>query len=368
MRAVIAHDFMELYGGAERVTQEVAQAFPGAPVWTILGRTAVARRMTVDDRWHSLLPEDERLLRHYRYLAPALPALVHRRRLPAADVLIASSYAFAHHFRTVNDAPQVCYCHSPLRFAWTMTAEYRERWAAGAVRGRAFDAMTTRLRKADVAAARRVALFVTSSDFVGRQIEEFYERTAVVIGAPINTGTFVPAAERDPPGGPFFLLCGRLVEPYKKVRLAVEAFRRLPGQRLVIAGDGPERERLQADAPDNVEFVGHLADRDLVPLLQQCEALIFPSADDLGLMPLEAMACGRPVLAFDGGGARHTVVEGVTGTFFAEQSADAIVGVVERFRADDYDARRIRAHLLRWDRARFHERLHDSVGLAVPHA
>lgn len=365
MRVVIAHDFIETYGGAERVTEVMAEAYPDAPVWTILGREEVAERMKLHDRWHSVLPRAELLLRRYRGLAPVMPAIVRARSLPVADVLLTSSYAFAHHFRTRNRAPQVCFCHSPLRFAWTMTPEYRERWAGSGVRAKAFDRIARHLRKSDLAAARNVHTFLTSSDFVAGQIREFYGRDATVIGTPINTGTFVPAEHRDPEGGPFFLLCGRLVEPYKKVNLAVEVFRRLPQHRLVIAGDGPERENLQARAPDNVSFVGHLDDVDLIPLLQQCEALLFPSMDDLGMIVLEAMACGRPVLAFNGGGAQHTVVPGLTGDFFQEQTVESMLGVVRDFDADNFDSSRIREHVDYWARAAFRRRLREAVEQAV---
>src|SRR4051812_36101824 len=260
MRVVIAHDFMEMYGGAERVTEEMAAAFPDAPVWTILGRQPVADRMGVGDRWHSVLPQNDALLRNYRRLAPALPSIVSWAKLPEADVLITSSYAFAHHFRTRDRAPQVCFCHSPLRFAWTMTREYRDEWAGHGLRGRAFDMMVENLRRADVAAARRVTHYLTSSSYVADQIQDFYGREAHVIGAPINTERFVPLEKRVNGHAPFFLLCGRMVEPYKKMDVAIEAFRQLPHLRLVVAGDGPARERLEAGAPENVEFVGHLAD------------------------------------------------------------------------------------------------------------
>ena len=131
MRVVIAHDFMETYGDAERVTEQMALAFPDAPVVAILGREDVARRMGVAERFRSLLPERPTLLRHYRLLTPAFPARADRRRLPEADVVLSSSYAFAHRLRPRGGATRVCYCHSPLRFAWTMTDRYQEEWAAG---------------------------------------------------------------------------------------------------------------------------------------------------------------------------------------------------------------------------------------------
>src|SRR5947209_9515005 len=142
MRVVITHDFMETYGGAERVTAEMARAFPDAPVVAILGRRAVARRMGIDDRFRTLMPEHDPLLRHYRWLAPGFPLLVDHVKLPEAHVVLSSSYAFAHRLRTRGDAPRVCYCHGPVRFAWSMTDSYQRKWAPGQIRGEAFEPVT----------------------------------------------------------------------------------------------------------------------------------------------------------------------------------------------------------------------------------
>jgi glycosyltransferase involved in cell wall biosynthesis len=358
MDVVITHDFAENYGGAERVTEEMALEFPDAPVWGILGRSEVLERMGIRERWHSILRPREGLLRHYRRIAPLYPMLVHRATLPDADMLLTSSYAFAHHFRTANRAPQVCYCHSPLRFAWSMTADYRAVWAPGRAAGPAFDAMAGWMRLSDRRAAACVSLYLTQSAYVAAQIERSYARPAKVIGAPVDCERFRPAR----PGrqSDYFLLCGRLIEPYKKPSLAVEAFRGLP-HRLVIAGEGPALAELRELAPGNVEFVGHLEDGDLVALMQGCAAALFPSRDDFGLIPLETMACGRPVLAFAGGGARQTVVPGVTGEFFSEQTVAAIRGAVRRFDPGAYDPERVRAHAEQWDRQAFRRRLRETV-------
>jgi glycosyltransferase involved in cell wall biosynthesis len=362
-KVVIAHDFMETYGGAERVTEAIAEAFPDAPVYAILGRRAVARRMGVDDRFTSLLAPRPGVLRHYRLGTPLLPAVVGANRLPVADVLITSSYAFALRFRTENDAPQLCYCHSPLRFAWSMTDNYRDRWAGGRAARASFDALAAGMRRGDRKAADGVAQFLTQSPFVADQIERFYGRDSDVIGAPVDCTRFKPAVESNG-GGDYFLFTGRLVEPYKRAVETVAAFAELPA-RLVIAGDGPERGRLERMATDNVTFTGALEDSELVPLMQGCRALIFPSRDDFGLLPLEAMACGRPVLAYSGGGARFTVEAGTTGAFFDEQTPDAIAQAVREFDPREYDSARIRAHAMQWDRVPFRERIVEAVNSLV---
>jgi glycosyltransferase involved in cell wall biosynthesis len=188
-------------------------------------------------------------------------------------------------------------------------------------------------------------------------VRAFYHRNVEVIGVPIDTGKFRPSG-RDPDD--YFLLVGRLLEPYKRVGIAVEAFRLL-GRRLLIAGDGPAMSELRAIAPPNVELLGYQDDAALVELMQGCQAAIFPSRDDFGLVPLEVMACGRPVIAYGQGGALHTVVAGVTGEFISEQTPEAIVAAVEAFDPARYDADAIRAHALQWDRERFRERIVDAV-------
>jgi len=361
LRVVIAHDFMETYGGAERVTEQMARAFPDAPVVAILGREAVAERMGVGERFRSLLPERPTLLRHYRLLTPALPALVDRRRLPHADVVLSSSYAFAHRLRPPGGAVRVCYCHSPLRFAWTMTDRYQEEWGGGPASRRAFELLAAAMRTSDRAAAADIDRWLTHSPNVADQIERFYDREATVIGAPVDCDRFQPAGA---PPGDYFLFCGRLVEPYKRARVLLEAFRELPGERLVVAGDGPALEDLRVVAPPNVEFTGQLDDDALVALMQGCRATLFPSRDDFGLVPVEVMACGRPVIAFAGGGARHTVVPGLSGLLVRAQTADAFRRAIERFRDDAFDSALIRAHALRWDAPVFRERLVAAVEAA----
>ena len=306
--------------------------------------------MGFEGRFHSLLPERPALLRNYRKLTPVLPALVSRSRLPECDLLITSSYAFAHGFRTQNGAPQLCYCHSPLRFAWSMTPDYAAAVPGGRAGALALRALAAGLRVPDRRAARRVTRYVANSRYVAQQLEQNYGRQAQVIWPPVDTNHFRPS----PSGGvgDYFLFSGRLIEPYKRPSLAIEAFRGLPN-RLVIAGDGPAKEMLRRRAPVNVSFTGHLDDRNLVSLMQGAAAVIFPSRDDFGLVPVEAMACGTPVIAFAGGGALETVVAGVTGELFAEQTAESLRAAVQEFDPSRYDKLKIREHAERWNPDRF---------------
>lgn len=354
---VIAHDFAELYGGAERLIQEVATEFPRAPFYAILGRPEVAERMGVAERFHTLYPSPGVLLRHYRLAAPLYPSLVRHRRLPAADVLVTSSYAYIHGVRTANDAPQLCYCHSALRHAWSQSGAYSEELPGGVLTQRAFPAFAAMMRRADRRAARRVTRYVTQSPFTAEQLARFYGVEAQVVPPPIDTDLFHPGGEL----GDSFLFAGRLVEAYKKPSLVVKAFNELPDLKLRIAGTGPARAALEEIAGPNVTFLGHLDNEQLVAEMQSCLALVFPSIDDFGLVPVEVAACGRPTLAFAGGGALHTVAEGLSGTFFEEQSVDAIVSALRAFDPAAYDPARIREHAMAWDRHKFRAAMRSQV-------
>ena len=191
-RVVITHDFLETYGGAERVTQEMAAAFPDAPVVAMLGRPSVAERMQIRERFHSVLAPRRRVLARYRALAPVFPSIADRVRLPEADVVLSSSYAYAHRFGTRGEARRVCYCHSPLRFAWSMTEGYRDELAGGAVSGRAFELFAAAMRLSDRRSAQGVDEYLTQSPFTAEQIRRFYGREATVIGAPVDCERFHP--------------------------------------------------------------------------------------------------------------------------------------------------------------------------------
>lgn len=365
-RVVIAHDFLEAYGGAERIAVAIAGAFPEAPFHLILGRPEVVKRMGLDGRAEALVRPPPALLRWYRLAAPLYQGMVAASRLPAADVLVSSSYAFAHGFRTENRAPHLCYCYSPLRFAWTMTDEYGRGLGLGAAGVAALRALAAPMRWADRRAAARVTRYVAESRYVAEQIGRFYGRPAEVLHPPVDTVRFHPAPDPHDHDG-YFLFCGRLVEPYKRPGIAIEAVRGT-GLRLVVAGDGPALPALRERAGPNVEFVGHLEDADLVALMQRCAAAVFPSRDDFGLIPVEVAACGRPVLAYRGGGALETVAPGVSGEFFDRQDADTLRGAMMAFDPDRYDPGAIRAHAERWGVERFQARLRELVEeLAAEH-
>jgi glycosyltransferase involved in cell wall biosynthesis len=357
VRVVIAHDFYETFGGAERVTAEIAATFPDAPVYAILGRRSVAARMGIEDRVFPLLPERSRLLQRYRWLAPAYPKLVSTARLPAADVIFSSSYAYAHGFQTENCAPKICYHHGPFRHLWQQDA-YIESLPGGAAGRQAFAVYAAGARTADRRAAASISSFLTQSPFTAEMIEHAYHQRADIVPPPVDTDLFLPSGS---PSNGYFLFVGRLVEAYKRPSIVVEAFARMPDLKLLIAGDGPARAQLQSQATENVHFLGNLNDHELVEAMQGCEAIVFPSADDFGLVPLEANACGRPVIALRAGGALHTVRPGISGEFMDEQTADGIVRAVRSFDRSKFNPEAMRNHALQWSAGSFRARIRAAV-------
>jgi glycosyltransferase involved in cell wall biosynthesis len=214
------------------------------------------------------------------------------------------------------------------------------------------------MRATDRRAANRVDTYLTCSSFVAEQIRSFYGKEPHRVNAPVDVDRFRPAGSGHQG---YFLFLGRLIEPYKRPTAVVDAFASLPGRRLFVAGDGPELEHLRARAPENVSLLGRLNDAELIPLIQHCAAVIFPSRDDFGLVPLEAMACGRPVIALSAGGALDTVEHGRTGEFLSESTPEAIADAIQRFDPDAYDPAEIRSIAERWDRRVFRRQLIEAV-------
>ena len=351
---LITHDFAFDYGGAERVTEAFARAFPEAELLFVGADRAVLERMGVSDRATTILPLG-RFRGRYRSLAPIYPLLAGSR---SADVVLSSSYAFAHHVRARDFHLE--YCHSPLRQLWV--AEDRYRASVGGTMRAGMTLFGGPLRRLDRRAVERVDELVASCENVRARIRSVYAREAAVLHPPVDTAVFRPSgAERE---AGLALAVARLVEPYKAVRSLLDVFAQLP-YRLVVAGDGRDGAALRASAPPNVEFVGHVGDDELRDWYGRASLVVFPGEDDFGLVPVEAMACGTPVVAADGGGARETVVHGATGLRFRDGGLEQ---AVRQAMETEWDASAIRLHALAFDTSAFVERIRGLVAARLGEA
>lgn len=342
LNVALVHDWLITLGGADRVLLALHDLFPRAPLYTTLytpGRLPDPfRLMEVRPSWLQRIPG---ATARHRWLVPVMPLALRSFDLRRYDVVISSSHACAKGVRVGDGALHICYCHTPMRYAWDRRGEYLG--ALPAVARPLAGAALSLLRRWDVRTARGVHHFVANSDFVAGRIRAYYQRAAAVIYPPVDVGFFTPAGGGAPAdGGAFFLLVSRLV-PYKRVDLAIEAFNRL-GRPLVVVGDGPEAPRLRSLAGPTIRFAGTVSDAALRGYYRQCRGLIFPGIEDFGLTPVEAQACGRPVIAYAEGGLLESVREGVSGLFFREPTAQALVECVRAFEGRRFDPETIRRH------------------------
>lgn len=359
MKIALAHDYLNQEGGAERVARVFCQTFPDSPLYTSLYDAA-----RMDPFWQgvdlrtSFMQALRPSARTAKALLPLYPLAFESFDFSGYDVVLSSCSTFAKGLLTGPDTYHICYCHSPARFAW-MYHDYVARMSLGPVGRAVLPAVVAPLRVWDFAAAQRVDAFLANSRATARRIAKFYRREAAVLHPPIDVNSFHPATTTEP----YFLILARLL-PYKRIDVAIEAFNRLR-RPLLVVGDGPDAVRLRRMAGPAIRFAGRVSDEEARHHLRHCQALIWPGEEDLGLAPLEALASGRPVVAYRAGGAVETLVDGVTGTFFDRQSPDALVEALRGFDPDSYDPAVLHAHVSEFDLFVFQQRLRQFVEASV---
>ena len=360
MNVALVHDWLTGMRGGERCLEVFCELFPEAPVFTLL-HIPGSVSPTIEDRrirtsFIQRLPDAERRYRHY---LPLFPAAVRRFDLRGYDLILSSSHAVAKSVRVPEGALHVCYCFTPMRYVWDLYDEYFRSRASWPTR-MLMPPVAAALRRWDRRTAAGVHHFVAISRFISDRIRLAYGRESDVIHPPVDVSRF--RIDESPPKD-FYLVVSALT-PYKRVDLAVEAAGRL-GCRLLVVGTGPEERRLRSLAGPTVELLGWRDDSTIAELYAGCRALIFPTLEDFGITPLEAMAAGRPVIAFGQGGALETVVppggaEPPTGLFFADQTVDALADGIRRFESGQYrfEPKALRLRAEAFDRALFKERIH----------
>jgi glycosyltransferase involved in cell wall biosynthesis len=348
-RVAIVHDWLPEVGGAERVLAEMINVLPDADLFSLLDFIPESERgflqgKTVHTSFLQSLPGARRL---YRMYLPLMPLAVEYFDLSQYDLILSSSYAVAKGVLSGPDQLHLCYCHSPIRYAWDLQEQYlrhtgRHRGVAGFVAR----ALLHYIRLWDCRTSNGVDVFAANSQFVSRRIWKVYRRYAKVIYPPIEQ-PMRPSMETSVESSNIYLSLGRLV-PYKRVDLLIEAFRRMPGRTLHVIGDGPERSQLQKGVPRNVKFLGRVSEVSLKGALRSARALVFAAEEDFGIAPVEAQAAGIPVIAYGKGGALETVIHGVTGVLFREQTVEAVIGAVEAAEKMRFEPRDLQANARRF--------------------
>jgi glycosyltransferase involved in cell wall biosynthesis len=345
MRIAIVHDYLNTLGGAEKVLQSILECFPDADLYSLFDVLTPEDRAQLGYRecTTSFLQKMPGIAQRHRLYLPLMPLAVEQLDVSSYELVISSSWAVAKGVLTGPDQLHVSYVHSPMRYAWDLQHEYlRVSGLEHGLKSWIARALLHRLRLWDVRTANGVDDYVANSHFIARRIGKAYGRTAHVIYPPVTVPAFIPAA----PKADFFMTASRLV-PYKNVDNIVAAFRRLPDEKLMVVGDGPELRRIQQLAGDNVTFTGFVPGDELRGMLAAARAFIFAAEEDFGIAPVEAQAHGTPVLALRRGGARESVVERgdeATGLFFDSPTPECIAGAVSAFRRMETAFRREYCH------------------------
>lgn len=358
MRVALVHDWLVSPGGAERVLLDFHRLWPRAPIYTAAYEPAKFpefRDADVRPTWLNRIALAKR--KHQLFSVPRAWAFK-GLDLSGYDLVLSSSSAESKYVRTGQKTLHICYCHTPVRYYWSDYDWYRQNPPFGPLNPLAQAALPVLipfLRRMDYRAAQKVDVFVANSVNVQQRIEKYYGRDSAVIYPPVSTGRFKVAQG----AGEYYLVLGRQVA-YKRLDLAVDAFNEL-GLPLVVAGTGEEIKVQRPRSNSNIRYVGRVPEEELPDLYAKATALIFPAEEDFGIVPVEAQACGRPVIAFGQGGALETVVEGKTGLFFNEQTAESLVEEVRRFQAMTWDPGAIRAHAEKFDETVFVSRIKEFV-------
>jgi len=352
-KVAIVHDYLNQYGGAERVLEALHDVYPSAPVYTSIYAPKVMpasyKKWDIRTSFMQRLP---RIMKLHQLYLPLYPTAFETFDLSEYDVVLSSSSAFAKGVITQVTTLHVCYCHSPMRFVWNYSDYIEGERMAGRARV-VLPLVLNYVRLWDEVSSRRVDSYIANSRVVARRIKKRYGRQATVINPPVDTALYNPQ-----PGGKhsdYFLIVSRMI-PYKRLDIAIDAFTKL-GLPLKVVGQGRQEAELRSRAGSNIEFLGALPDIQVRKLYAGCRAFVFPGEEDFGITPLEAQASGRPVIAYGGGGALETVVPHRTGEFFSRQTAESLAEVVGRFNDNDYDPAAIRQHAESFDREVFKRRI-----------
>ena len=359
MKVALVHEWLTTLGGSERVVWAFHRLFPEAPVYTSVHRRDLLPREFHDlDVRPSFLQRLPGATHHYQKLLPLMPLAFEQFDLSEYDVVLSSHHACAKGVITSPDTLHISYVHTPMRYAWDLFHPYQQ--SMSPLMRPVAALLLSQIRQWDVLSANRVDHFLANSREVARRIQKHYRRPAHVIHPPIDTALY----ERSEAVGEHYLVVSRFV-PYKRVDLAIEAANRL-GFPLKVIGAGPlEPELRRLATSKHITFMGHLSDEAVRQEMARCRALLFCSFEDFGLVPLEVQAAGRPVIAYGSGGALETVIDGVTGAFFQEQTVDSLCQAIRRFEALSLDSSVIQRHARNFDFEAFAEQLTGFVSQAL---
>ena len=338
MKIAIVHDWLVTDAGAEKVLKSILDIYPDADLFSLVDflddkdRQSILGTKVVRTSYIQKLPFAKN---HFRNYLPLFPNAIESFDLSSYDLIISSSWAVAKGVKKNADQLHVCYCHTPIRYAWDLHDEYTKNlpWLKRLL----VQNILKYIRNWDLTTVDRVDYFIANSKFVQERIERIYHRKSTVIYPPVNVNTFTLYEKKED----FYLTASRLV-PYKKTKLIVEAFNKMPDKKLVVIGSGEEYDTIKKIALDNIKVLGYQSDERLISAMQRAKAFVYAAIEDFGIVPIEAMSCGTPVIALNKGGTKETAIHKVTGVHFEEQTQQSIIDAVAYFEKLNFDHKNIR--------------------------
>lgn len=348
MKIALVHDYMMQYGGAERVLEAFCEVWPDAPIYTMVYDEKLTNGVFKEKKIHtSFLQKIPFVSSHHRAYPLLMPMAIESFDLSDFDIVLSDSHSYAKGIVTGPDTLHVTYCHTPMRYAWDDCHRHMREFEYSKLTKCFLPFGMSYLRLWDKISANRPDRYIANSDFVASRIKKYYQIDAQVLHPPVNMENFQISGKTED----YYLMVGRAL-PYKRFDIVVEAFNCL-GIPLKIIGKGPEMKKLKKIAGPNIEFLGYLDDKTTSEYYSKCRALIFPSEEDFGITPLEAMASGRPVIAYRGGGALETVIPQKTGIFFNRQTPEEIAETIRNFRPEFFSPQEIRSRAEKFDKKTF---------------
>ncbi len=360
MKIALVHDWLMTIAGGEKVLEEIYKLYP-SPIYTLVKRQdglkgSIFEKALIHTSFIQKLPFSKT---KYRSYLPFFPLAIEQFNLLEYDLIISSSHAVAKGVLTNSNQLHICYCHTPMRYAWDLYHTYlKESGLEKGIKGLIAKFILHYIRVWDYTTANRVDYFIANSKYIAKRIKKIYGRDSTVIYPPVNVDKFELYTQKED----FYITASRMV-PYKKIDLIVETFSKFPDRKLVVIGDGPDFEKIKKKAGKNVELLGYQPFEVLKNYMQKAKAFIFAAEEDFGIVPVEAQACGTPVIAYGKGGVTETVVNGKTGIFFREQTVESLIEAIKNFeeRENTFDPLEIRKNAEKFSKERFKKEFKEFV-------
>lgn len=362
MKTAIVHDWFTTYAGSERCVESFTNIWKDADIFSLVDflndkdRQIILKGKKAKTTFVQNLPFARKYHRHY---FPLFPLAIEQLDLSGYDLVISSSHAFAKGALTNANQLHICYCHTPIRYAWDLTNQYFDkRSIISRSQKLILQPVLHNIRIWDTASSNRVDHFAANSKFIARRIKKIYRRDAEVIYPPVDTSKFTPEAQKDN----YYLTASRFV-PYKKIDLIAEAFSKMPDKKLLIIGEGSDEQKIKSMCSRNIEMLGYKEADELSNYMQKAAAFVFAAEEDFGISVIEALSCGTPVIALNRGGTAETIADGKYGIHFPEQTAESIIQAVEKFEKSksNFDSHTLSNYAKQFDRKVFEERIEAFV-------